>query len=81
MERKMMYNHKVKRAMKSETLSIIKYINDEKSKRKVHPQHALRIQILSVMRQRLDTALEELTKEGKIKEIETLNDKAYEIKS
>lgn len=67
--------------MKNEIKEIIGYIQNEKRKRKISPNHALRIEILSVMRQRLDTALEELTKEGKIKEIETLNDKAYEIKS
>ena len=63
--------------MKEEVLSIIEYIQAEKKKRSMVPDHAMYIQILSVARKRIDATLIELVNEGSINEIRCINEKAY----
>ena len=65
--------------MKSEIIEIIKYIQTEKKKRNRVPSHAMKMEILKVLRQRTDKTLLELSTTGEIRQISTLNDTAYEI--
>lgn len=69
----------IRAKMKAEILEIIKYIQHEKKKRNRFPSHAMKMEILAVLRQRAEAALVELSTEGEIKQISTLNDQAYEI--
>jgi len=63
--------------MKDEILDIIRYIKSEKKKRGIVPNHAPSIQILAVLRQRLDISLDEMVSDGMLEKCNTANDIAY----
>jgi len=63
--------------MKTEVLNAIKDITEVKTNQKKYPSYALKMEILRVLRQRVEEELINLEKEGQITKIETFNDMAY----
>ena len=67
--------------MKDDIIKMILYIQQQKIKRKIAPNYALRLELIRLLTKRLDIYLEELEKDGKIKSGQTMNDKYYEMQN
>ncbi|RHJ78082.1 hypothetical protein [Parabacteroides sp. AM08-6] len=60
-------------------IAIITYLHKEKISKNISPLHVTEIELISEVCRRMRTEIDLLVKDGKVKEIRTLNDKAYII--